>query len=109
MRASVVRNTNVQPASAASAGSGFKLGDPFCLLVESLAQPFVLAVQPSFSCAKRSRLSRSRSMRCDRFRPLRLHQPKRTISHRAYGFRLTTTYIAAIWHGCGDLPLEPVR
>lgn len=32
----------------------------------------------------------------------------KVISHRAYGFRLTRTYIAAIWHGCGDLPLEPV-
>lgn len=28
------------------------------------------------------------------------------ISHRAYGFRLSTTYMAAIWHSCGDLPLE---
>lgn len=27
------------------------------------------------------------------------------ISHRAYGFRKTATYITAIWHGCGDLPL----
>lgn len=27
------------------------------------------------------------------------------ISHRAYGFRKTDTYITAIWHGCGDLPL----
>lgn len=32
----------------------------------------------------------------------------KVISHRAYGFRTTATYIAAIWHGCGDLPLEPV-
>jgi transposase len=29
----------------------------------------------------------------------------KVISHRAYGFRKTDTYITAIWHGCGDLPL----
>jgi transposase len=29
----------------------------------------------------------------------------KVISHRAYGFRKTETYITAIWHGCGDLPL----
>lgn len=27
------------------------------------------------------------------------------VSHRAYGFRTVQTYITAIWHGCGDLPL----
>lgn len=27
------------------------------------------------------------------------------VSHRAYGFRRTDTYITAIWHACGDLPL----
>lgn len=32
----------------------------------------------------------------------------KVISHRAYGFRKTDHYITAIWHGCGDLPLEPV-
>jgi transposase len=31
----------------------------------------------------------------------------KVISHRAYGFRKTDTYITAIWHGCGDLPLPP--
>jgi transposase len=30
----------------------------------------------------------------------------KVVSHRAYGFRKTETYIIAIWHGCGDLPLE---
>lgn len=29
----------------------------------------------------------------------------KVISHRAYGFRKPDTYITAIWHGCGDLPL----
>lgn len=29
----------------------------------------------------------------------------KAISHRAYGFRKTETYINAIWHGCGELPL----
>jgi len=29
----------------------------------------------------------------------------KVISHRAYGFRRTDTYITAIWHGCGELPL----
>lgn len=29
----------------------------------------------------------------------------KVISHRAYGFRTVETYITAIWHGCGDLPL----
>jgi len=29
------------------------------------------------------------------------------ISHRAYGFRKTETYMTAIWHGCGALPLPP--
>ena len=28
------------------------------------------------------------------------------VSHRAYGFRTVETYITAIWHGCGELPLE---
>lgn len=28
------------------------------------------------------------------------------VSHRAYGYRKVDTYITAIWHGCGDLPLE---
>lgn len=32
----------------------------------------------------------------------------KVVSHRAYGFRTIGTYITAIWHGCGDLPLEPV-
>jgi len=35
-----------------------------------------------------------------------LNNKVKVISHRAYGFRTTDTYIAAIWHGCGDLPLE---
>ncbi|MBZ5639914.1 MAG: transposase, partial [Acidobacteriia bacterium] len=30
----------------------------------------------------------------------------KVVSHRAYGYRTTQTYIIAIWHGCGDLPLE---
>jgi transposase len=30
----------------------------------------------------------------------------KVISHRAYGFRSADTFIAAIWHGCGELPLE---
>ena len=30
----------------------------------------------------------------------------KVVSHRAYGYRTTETYITAIWHGCGDLPLE---
>jgi transposase len=30
----------------------------------------------------------------------------KVVSHRAYGYRTTATYITAIWHGCGDLPLE---
>jgi transposase len=30
----------------------------------------------------------------------------KVVSHRAYGYRTTKTYITAIWHGCGDLPLE---
>jgi transposase len=29
----------------------------------------------------------------------------KVVAHRAYGFRTTRTYITAIWHGCGDLPL----
>lgn len=29
----------------------------------------------------------------------------KAISHRAYGFRKPETYMTAIWHGCGDLPL----
>ncbi len=29
----------------------------------------------------------------------------KVVSHRAYGFRKVHTYITAIWHGCGDLPL----
>jgi len=33
----------------------------------------------------------------------------KVVSHRAYGFRTTETYINAIWHGCGQLPLEPSR
>jgi transposase len=28
------------------------------------------------------------------------------VSHRAYGYRKVNTYITAIWHGCGDLPLN---
>jgi len=30
----------------------------------------------------------------------------KVVSHRAHGYRTTETYITAIWHGCGDLPLE---
>jgi transposase len=30
----------------------------------------------------------------------------KVVSHRAYGFRKADTYITAIWHGCGALPLE---
>jgi transposase len=30
----------------------------------------------------------------------------KVISHRGYGFRKTDHYITAIWHGCGNLPLE---
>jgi transposase len=29
----------------------------------------------------------------------------KVVSHRAYGFRKVNTYVTAIWHGCGDLPL----
>ncbi len=29
----------------------------------------------------------------------------KVVSHRAYGFRKADTYVTAIWHGCGDLPL----
>jgi len=29
----------------------------------------------------------------------------KVVSHRAYGYRTTATYITAIWHGCGELPL----
>jgi len=29
----------------------------------------------------------------------------KVVSHRAFGYRSVDTYIAAIWHGCGDLPL----
>lgn len=29
----------------------------------------------------------------------------KVVSHRAYGFRKPDTYITAIWHACGDLPL----
>ncbi len=29
----------------------------------------------------------------------------KVVSHRAYGFCKVDTYITAIWHGCGDLPL----
>lgn len=29
----------------------------------------------------------------------------KVVSHRAYGFRKVETYITAIWHACGDLPL----
>ena len=32
----------------------------------------------------------------------------KVVSHRAYGVRTTDNYIAAIWHGCGQLPLELV-
>ena len=32
----------------------------------------------------------------------------KVVSHRAYGFRTVASYVAAIWHGRGDLPLEPV-
>lgn len=30
----------------------------------------------------------------------------KVVSHRAYGFRQVDTYITAIWHGCGELPLD---
>jgi transposase len=30
----------------------------------------------------------------------------KVISHRAYGFRSVDTFITAIWHGCGELPLR---
>jgi transposase len=29
----------------------------------------------------------------------------KAVSHRSYGFRKTDTYMTAIWHACGDLPL----
>lgn len=29
----------------------------------------------------------------------------KVVSHRAYGYRTVETYITAIWHGCGELPL----
>jgi len=29
----------------------------------------------------------------------------KVVSRRAYGYRKVETYITAIWHGCGDLPL----
>ena len=29
----------------------------------------------------------------------------KVVSHRAYGFRKVDTYVTAIWHGCGGLPL----
>jgi transposase len=29
----------------------------------------------------------------------------KVVSHRAYGFRRSFSYMVAIWHGCGDLPL----
>ena len=32
----------------------------------------------------------------------------KAVSHRAHGYRTVDTYITAIWHGLGDLPLEPV-
>jgi transposase len=32
----------------------------------------------------------------------------KVVSHRAYGFRRVDSYIVAIWHGCGGLPLEAV-
>ena len=32
----------------------------------------------------------------------------KVVSHRAFGFRTVAHYMAAIWHGCGGLPLEPV-
>ncbi len=30
----------------------------------------------------------------------------KVVSHRAYGYRKVDTYITAIWHGCGNLPLQ---
>jgi hypothetical protein len=30
----------------------------------------------------------------------------KVISHRACGFGKTESCLTAIWHGCGDLPLE---
>ena len=30
----------------------------------------------------------------------------KVVSHRAYGYRSVETYTTAIWHGCGNLPLE---
>lgn len=32
----------------------------------------------------------------------------KAVSHRAHGYRTVETYIAAIWHSLGNLPLEPV-
>lgn len=29
----------------------------------------------------------------------------KVVSHRAYGYRTTESYITAIWHGCGALPM----
>ena len=30
----------------------------------------------------------------------------KVVSHRAFGYRTVDTYITAIWHACGDLPLS---
>lgn len=30
----------------------------------------------------------------------------KVVSHRAFGYRTVETYITAIWHACGDLPLS---
>jgi transposase len=34
-----------------------------------------------------------------------LNNKVKAVSHRAYGFRNTDTFITAIWHSCGNLPL----
>jgi transposase len=31
----------------------------------------------------------------------------KAVSHRAHGYRTVATYVAAIWHSLGNLPLEP--
>lgn len=35
-----------------------------------------------------------------------MNKKVKLVSHRAYGFRHPRNYIVAIWHACGDLPLE---
>jgi transposase len=36
-----------------------------------------------------------------------MNNKAKIISHRADGSRKTATYLTAIWHGCGSLPLPP--